>query len=361
MHFISKSMSLKSNANIVRRKIMHALTHNIGKKSIGDMQKNAQNFNVKRVLISRPNHRLGNMLLITPLVQEISNTFPNCTIDLFVKGKVTPIIFQNYPQVKNIIELPKKPLKDFKEYLKVWFSLKRTKYDLVINVEKGSSSGRISTILPNAAFKFYGDDFEVLQQKHSDILHIAKYPVYNFRRFLELLNQQPLQSDVPVLDLKLSTTELKKGATDLLEVTKDSTKKTLAFFTFATGAKLYPVEWWTEFYDLFYTKYKDEYNLIEILPVENISQLQRKLPTYYSKEVREIAALMASCEIIVAADSGMMHLASASKTPTIGLFSVTKPAVYAPYGNGSTYINTNEQNQLAIIAAIDEILKNKAL
>ena len=152
-------MSLKSKANSVRRKLMHSLTHNIGKKSVGDMQKKAPNFKVNRVLISRPNHRLGNMLLITPLVQEIANTFPNCTIDLFVKGKITPIIFQNYPQVKNIIELPKKPLKDFSEYLKVWFSLKRTTYDLVINVEKGSSSGRISTIIPSADFKFYGDDF----------------------------------------------------------------------------------------------------------------------------------------------------------------------------------------------------------
>src|SRR5690554_5546502 len=107
-------MSLKSSINIVRRKIMHALTNNIGKKSIDGMQRKANRFKIERVLISRPNHRLGNMLLITPLVQEISNTFPNCTIDLFVKGRVAPIIFKNYTQVQNIIELPKKPLKDFK-------------------------------------------------------------------------------------------------------------------------------------------------------------------------------------------------------------------------------------------------------
>jgi len=350
-------MSLKRNVNIVRRKLMHALTHNIGKKSVDEMQKKAQHFNVKRVLISRPNHRLGNMLLITPLVQEISKTFPNCTIDLFVKGKVTPIIFQNYPQVKNIIELPKKPLKDFKEYLKVWYSLKRTTYDLVINVEKGSSSGRISTILPNADFKFFGDDFEELKQQHTDILHIAKYPVYNFRRFLDLLNQKRLQNEVPVLDLKLDSKELQKGSNDLFDITQDNSKKTIAFFTFATGAKCYSVDWWTNFYNEFYPKYKDEYHLIEILPVENISQLERRLPTYYSKDVREIGALMANCELIVAADSGMMHLASASKTPTIGLFSVTKPEVYAPYGNGSTFIDTNNQTQMEIINAIDHILK----
>src|SRR5690606_33892161 len=123
-------------------------------------------------------------------------------IDLFVKRKSTSIVFENYLQVHQIIELPKKPLKEFGQYLKVWFSLKRTNYDLVINVEKGSSSGRISTIIAPADFKFYGDDFEELQEKYPDIKHIAKYPIYNFRRFLEVLNQQPLTDEVPVLDLK---------------------------------------------------------------------------------------------------------------------------------------------------------------
>ena len=351
-------MNIKSKANIIRRKIMHSLTHNIGKKSINEMQKKAANFNVKRVLISRPNHRLGNMLLITPLVQEIINTFPNCTIDLFVKGKVAPIIFQNYPQVKNIIELPKKPLKDFSEYLKVWFSLKRTKYDLVINVEKGSSSGRISTIIPSANFKFYGDDFGDLKSKYADSEHISKYPIYNFRNFLEILNQKPNQNEIPVLDIKLTETEKQKGKADLLAVTKNKDCKTIAFFTYATGAKCYSEEWWTEFYEKFYPKYSKEFNLIEILPVEDISQLQRKLPTYYSKDVREIAALMANCTLVVAADSGMMHLSSSALVPTIGLFSVTPTQVYAPYGNNSTFINTNYQTQNEILNAIDTIIKN---
>ena len=98
--------------------------------------------------------------------------------------------------------------------------------------------------------------------------------------------------------------------------------------------------------------------LRKILSVENISQLERKLPTYYSKDVREIASLMANCELVVAADSGMMHLSSAALTPTIGLFSVTRTEVYAPYGNGSTFVDTEKQSQKDIIKAIDKILLN---
>jgi ADP-heptose:LPS heptosyltransferase len=49
---------------------------------------------------------LGNQLLITPLVQEVTDTFPNCKIDLFVKE--TAIIFENYENIDSIIKLPKK-------------------------------------------------------------------------------------------------------------------------------------------------------------------------------------------------------------------------------------------------------------
>ncbi|MDN3710364.1 hypothetical protein QW060_26425 [Myroides ceti] len=65
---------------------------------------------VKRVLISRPNNRLGNQLMMTPLVHEVIDTFPNCTIDLFVRGTLSPIIFENYKEVETIYNLPKKLL-----------------------------------------------------------------------------------------------------------------------------------------------------------------------------------------------------------------------------------------------------------
>src|SRR5690606_762286 len=161
-----------------------------------------------------------------------------------------------------------------------------------------------------------------------------------------------------VLDLKLSPTELNQGKQDLLKVTKNDSRKTIAFFTFAIGAKCYSFEWWNDCYVKFYPKYSIEYNLIEILPVEDISTLARKMHIYYSKDVREIASLMANCELVVASDSGMMHLSSAALTPTIGLFSVTRTEVYAPYGNGSTFVDTEKQSQNDIIKAIDKILLN---
>ena len=109
-------MSLKQKVNIYRRKIMRGLTGGIGKGSLENINKK-EPIKIERVLINRPNQRLGNTLLITPLVQEIVKNFPNAKIDIFVKGKVAPIVFENYPQVDQIIELPTKPFKELVDYI----------------------------------------------------------------------------------------------------------------------------------------------------------------------------------------------------------------------------------------------------
>jgi ADP-heptose:LPS heptosyltransferase len=58
---------------------------------------------IKRILITRPNHRLGNQLLITPLLKEVHDQFPNARLDLFLKGNLGHMIFKNYEYVDDII------------------------------------------------------------------------------------------------------------------------------------------------------------------------------------------------------------------------------------------------------------------
>ena len=348
-------MSLKQKVNIYRRKIMRGLTGGIGKGSLENINKK-EPIKIERVLINRPNQRLGNTLLITPLVQEIVKNFPNAKIDIFVKGKVAPIVFENCPQVDQIIELPKKPFKELVDYIKVWFKIKRKKYDLVINVDKQSSSGRLSTSFAKSKYKLFGDEF-IADTTQENQLHQAQYPVYQFRKFLELFDGKVRNEPITSQNIQLSEQEIENGKKLLNDITKDSSKKTLAFFTFATGAKCYSEDWWTDFYNLFYPKYAQEYNLIEILPVENISMLTHKLPEFYSKDVREIAAVMYNCEVVVAADSGMMHLSCAAPVKTLGLFkSQDFLERYKPYGEGNSVVLINDENKDILIKELDQLL-----
>lgn len=334
---------------------MHALTKNIGgaySEPKFDANKKVQ---IKKVLIIRPNHRLGNQLLLTPVVQEVINTFPDCEIDLFVKGGVAYPVFENYKQVKKIIQLPKKPFNHLFKYVKCWVSIKRDHYDLVINGDKNSSSGRLLTQIANATYKVFGDVDEAIQNKYTDYEHISKYPVYNLRHYLTKMGYDENRREVPTLNIFLSDSEILKGKRILNDIVKND-RKTICIYTNATGDKCYSEAWWDTFYTRLKNEYGNDYNIIEMLPIENISKINFKAPHFYSKDLREMGAIIKNASIFVAADNGVMHLASASLTPTVGFFSVTNEKIYEPYGNGSLALNTNRTGIEDWFGAIRNIL-----
>jgi ADP-heptose:LPS heptosyltransferase len=350
-------MDLFANINKHRREIMRSLTRNIGNTDAIPQLSPDEKVEIKRILISRPNSRLGNMLLITPLLQEVSATFPHAKIDVFVRGGVAPILFKNYSNVERIIQLPGKPFKHLLDYAYSWLRLKKHRYDLVINVVKNSSSGRLSTKFTSSRFKMFGDINNEIVSKYPDHRHVAKYPVYNFRRFMTLIGFSENEKAVPALNLKLNLPELAEGHRQLKNLVNNN-KRTIGIFTYATGAKCYSPEWWEPFYTRLKQEFPD-YNIVEILPKENISQIAFKAPVFYSNDVREIGAFIANTDIFIGADSGIMHLASAVQTPVVGLFHVTEKETFGPYCNDSVAVNTNETGTDELIEIIRNILKAK--
>lgn len=349
-------MSNLKKVNVFRRILMRNLTKNIGNPNIsksGPIDRSK----IKKVLICRPNKRLGNLLLITPLVQEVSEIFPECKIDLFVKGTLAPIVFEKYENIDKIIDLPKKPFKELVKYLKVWTLIRKQNYDVVINVDQNSSSGRLAVKFSDAKYKIFGDLPENVQLPYEDYEHIAKYPVYNLRYTLAQVGIPNNEKPVALIDLKLSEEEIAQGKILLNDIV-DEQKKTIAIFTFATGDKCYSVSWWEEFYATLKKEFPD-YNIFEVLPVENVSQINFQAPSFYSKDVREIGSVLANVDVFIGADSGIMHLASASKAATLGLFSRSDMKKYIPYGNNSIGINTNENDIPDFIKAINLILDKK--
>lgn len=350
-------MARLKKINNLRRKLTKGLTKNVGRSKSKNPSAPIKKEDVKRILVSRPNHRLGNLLLITPLLQELETVFPNAKVDVFMKGGLGPIVLGNYKNLGEIISLPKEHFKQFPSYISCWFRLKRKRYDLVINTVGGSSSGRLSTQLARSDYKIFGDIEEKLLVENKDYLHLAKNPVLNLRDFLTDYGLGNGQKPIPTLNIKLKESEIQE-AKKILEKLVGNNKKTIAIFTYATGGKCYSEAWWKEFYANLKNTFPS-YNIIEVLPKENVSQIDFEAPTYYSKDIREICAFIKNTAVFIGADSGMMHLAIASQVPTAGLFCVTDLDKYGPYGANNISIHTNEVSISQSIKMIDKMLKNK--
>lgn len=344
-------MDILKEINIHRRGIMRRLTQDIGHTSIIYSTYPSP---IRKILISRPNGRLGNLLLLTPLLQDVIATFPEATIDLFVKGNAAPELFKNYKQVRQIITLPGKPFKQLFKYVSTWFRLRNKQYDLAINVDKNSSSGRLSTKFSRATHRIFGDTGDSFSLSYHDHMHMAKNPVYQFRDYLNKAGYKENQSAVAPLDIRLDAAEISAGK-DTIENLTGNNKKTIALYTFATGDKCYTESWWNIIYERLITDYPS-HNIIEVLPMHNVSGIGLKAPAFYSTDIREIASVIANVELFVTADCGIMHLSSAAHTPTVALFKVTDQSRYGPYNHCSVAINTNTHTMDACLRIINRLM-----
>lgn len=351
-------MTLLKTVNATRRSIMRSLTRGLGKSSLGGSSISSLS-DIKSILICRPNHRLGNQLLITPLLAEVAEVLPHAKVDLFVKGTIAPILFREYPNVRRIIMLPKRPGKHLMSYLGAWLAIRRTRYDLVINVVNHSSSGKIAARTANARIRFLGEIDDDTISRHHDHKHMAKYPVYSFRNLMRRLGFALPDKTVGALDLRVTPEELVRGRNILHDLVRND-KRTIAVYTYATGVKCHDPAWWEGLYEKLLEEFP-EYNIIEILPVENISQIDFRAPSYYSKDLREIASVMKHVDVLIAADSGMMHLGSAAGIPVIGLFKSDNMPVYEPYARGSTGVRTDKSAQSDIISMVKRAITNAAI
>lgn len=61
-----------------------------------------------------------------------------------------------------------------------------------------------------------------------------------------------------------------------------------------------------------------------------------------STTIQELAAMIARCKILIANDSGPMHIATAVGTPVLGLFGPTSPYMQGPYGTKNGWIRLDE-------------------
>lgn len=113
--------------------------------------------------------------------------------------------------------------------------------------------------------------------------------------------------------------------------------------------------WWKSFYNLLVINFP-QYNILEILPVENKSQIDFVGHSIYSSDIRELASVIANSSIFIGADSGIMHLAVSSRAHTIGLFSGDFIKKYKPYGSKNIGLNYLESSQNEIITKIKDIL-----
>lgn len=313
---------------------------------------------ISRVLVCRPNHRLGNNLLMTPLITEIERLFKDVEIDIVSEGQAARSIFSTAKSVKHIYCLPVRGFKHPAAFLALLHRIRQNRYDLIIDPCVGSGFSRALTRVLRGRFKlgFVGSNPAA---KSSGLTHgvpdtaagphMAKRPI---NLLLASVSDDATRGPTrfgqsfPPLDLRLSEDERQEGERRLAKALsgspRDSNAPVIGLFANATGIKRYPKAWWIEFVETL-SRMLPACSFIEFIPIHGNSMLDSQWPVHYAPDIRVTAAVMAATSVIISADCGAMHLAVASGAPTIGLFARDNLERYAPYGEDNFALSTYEQ------------------
>ena len=288
---------------------------------------------ITRVLVARPNHRLGNVLLLTPLLQELERVLPQARVDVLAGPPFAACLLQGYAAVDRVDTLGARPLHEPRVLWSLWRGLPRRGYTLALDAAERSQSARWAVTRSAARWRVGmvdGDAAGLTQAvPYADCgVHQAQMPVRMLRAALGLDPDAPL----PPLALRLRADESAAAEARLSTLlgAADAAAPRVGVFAEATGAKRYDDGYWQALIAALRARLP-RMRLAEIVPAHG-RPLLPQLPGLHTAPLRAAAALCARFDLVIAADSGLMHLAAASGVPLLGLFKATDPARYGPYG-----------------------------
>ena len=292
------------------------------------------------ILICRPNTRLGNTLLMTPLLEEIEATLPSARVEILTACPAAHEVFREFPSVRHVHQLPFRGVRHPLRHLLTLLRVRRIRYEVLIDPCPRSWTGRFLTRHLAARLKLgfssgrkdAGVDISVPFEGAPP--HMGDYPVYLLRRGLFGLDQDSAATDAPNLSIRLTDAERSAASDEIRRVLgAGGSGPVVAVAAHATGAKRFSVDWWRLMIANLRTRLPSV-RVIEIRPPNGMAALP-ELPAYYSRHVRQVAAVAAALDCFVCADSGLMHLSAATDATTVGLFKVTEPRLYVPRRSGS--------------------------
>lgn len=102
---------------------------------------------VSRILVIRPNYRIGNAILSTAIIGPLRERFPEATIDVLATDK-TAMLFQNLA-VDQVFAVSRSACFQPWRAVALLRLLRANRYDLVVQLASSSLSGLlISTLVP---------------------------------------------------------------------------------------------------------------------------------------------------------------------------------------------------------------------
>lgn len=295
---------------------------------------------IKKILVIKL-RGIGDVVCSSIVIDNLRLDFPNAQLDYLVE-KPSSFGLIGLAQLNNVWIFNRKSLW---ERIKLAWNIRKEKYDLVFDFFGNPSSAQI-TFISNAKFrvgfplrgrKYAYNYFGPSERSkwHNAILHLKVLEKFGFsfsnQNLLYNINQESLDYAQKYFENTFAQNDFVVGICP----TGSWASKKCDAIKFAEIA--------TELVN----KYKAKILILwgkgdekDSLDVKNL--LNEKAILAPDTSIQQMAALISKCKILVANDSGPMHISTAIGTPVLSLHGPTAPHLQGPFGDKHEVMNLPE-------------------
>jgi len=281
--------------------------------------------------------RLGDVILLTPMLRALKQKFPHSEIH-FLAGRKNAIMLQGNPHVSKVFTYDKNPFKIILLLLK----LRREKYDLWIDPKDHYSTESSILAWASGAKKKIGcnkkggnvfeahvefpGEMKTLHTVERNLLAIQflKVDHHNIRPELPLLPKSEsfvgefLKENAEEKNPSvLRTSPLEKGDNLLTQ------KKVVVNISASTESRYWQQEAWKELFknDVFknaqiFLTFAPE----DVAKAEELLKATPALKLFRSRSIWDVVSLVKAADVVITPDTAVVHIAAAFDKPIVALF-----------------------------------------
>ena len=252
-------------------------------------------------------------------------------------------IYDNHPLINKVLPVPTKELTGVFNTIKTGRSLQKLNLDIFFMLPDSFRSAVIAWFSrSNARIGFAGQMRETFL---TDQINLPKEVIHRSEKYIYLLQNDEKAQDFQQMGITLRDQE-KKWANKILQ--ENNVKDPIGLLTGSLAkSRSVPIGKWIE---ILKDKLADDNQFVIIGEKRDAGNAQEiiaqvgddKVISFCGKyTLRESIALISRCRAVIAADSGLGHIAADLDIPTISLFGAGDPEKTRPLGNLTQVITAN--------------------
>ena len=280
------------------------------------------------------------MVLSTVVLNSLRKSFPHSNIDFLTEIYCKDVVSEN-PNLNSVLTYDSKN----DNGLSLIYKIRHRRYDLVIDLF-GNPRSALITFFSGSRCRV-GYRFGWRRYCYNIVVTPRGGEVHNTEFNLDALRAISIPIINPVPQLFITQKEI-EFANDFLKSSGLESNKVIVI---NAGGGWYTKRWLISHYariaDIIIEKYKAKILILwgpgEEKYAQEISKgMKNQAVQIPATNLKQLAAILQKCSLIVTNDSGPMHIAAAMGLPVVAIFGPTNPALQGPVGTKTAVIQNKE-------------------